>query len=103
MKGADCAIQCGDHERAEKWLRQYLSISPDNLPVSEALAGVLVARHQESEALALIEQGLSVITHQNVSLVNLKGIVLCRQGDIDEGNACFLNCIANTAWTSRRA
>jgi tetratricopeptide (TPR) repeat protein len=92
VKGADCAIQCGDHERAEKWLRQYLSISPDNLPVSEALAGVLVARHQESEALNLIEQGLRH-NPQNVSLVNLKGLVLCRQGDIDEGNACFLTVL----------
>jgi len=91
-KGADCAIHCGDHEKAEKWLRRYLLISPDNLPVSESLAGVLVAGHQESEALALIEQGLRH-NNRNVSLLNLKGIIFCRQGDIDEGNACFLNVL----------
>ena len=47
IKGADCAIQCGDHDSAEKWLRRYVSDAPDNFPVIEALAGVLIAKHNE--------------------------------------------------------
>jgi len=92
-KAADCAIQCADHDKAEKWLRAYLSKAPDNLPVAEALAGVLVATHQEEEALPLIERGLKA-NSKSASLLNLKGLVLSRLGDLSEGYVCFTQALA---------
>lgn len=88
MAAADLALKVSDHSRARHWLELLAKAQPDEPQIKEQLAGVYVALGLEQEALTILKSLLKQAPH-NANALNLKGMVLCRLGDIDKGYKSF--------------
>lgn len=88
MAAADLALKVADHTRARHWLEHLAKAQPDASQIKEQLAGVYVALGLEQEALSILKSLLKQTPH-NANALNLKGMVLCRLGDIDKGYKSF--------------
>jgi Flp pilus assembly protein TadD len=86
------AIQAGANQRAEAWLRRGLQACVGDSSLHEQLAGVLIANHQEAQALESIKTALR-LDPQNANAYNLKGLALCRLGDTEKGYAAFQKAV----------
>jgi len=88
MHGVDAAVAAGDHILSERWLSVILTASPDHLVANEKMAGVMIALHNENEALK-ISKRLIKLDPKSANAYNIKGMALSRMGDTDKGYKSF--------------
>jgi len=92
MQAVALANQLGETKQAESWLRAVLIQQPKHALACEQLAGVLVANHNETEALDWAKQSIK-LNPQNANAYNLKGLALSRLGETEKGYKCFQKAI----------
>lgn len=88
MQAVAVANQVGEAKQAEVWLRTVLELEPGHVLANEQLAGVLVANHQEQEALEFAKQAIK-LSPKNANAYNLKGLAQSRLGDTEKGYKSF--------------
>jgi len=85
---ANVAAQQGANVYAAKWMKALLSLVPDNLQLASQYVGILIANHQEQDALDLVNS-LIKKDPQNAQLLNFKGMALSRLGEGDKAYKFF--------------
>ncbi|MDX1451726.1 MAG: sulfotransferase [Oleiphilaceae bacterium] len=88
QQAVQIALQLSEHELAESWLKKLISVAGEQEPLLEQLAGVEVALHREQEAIQVLKRVLRV-NPKNANALNLKGLALCRLGDVEKGYKSF--------------
>ncbi|KZZ58585.1 hypothetical protein A3762_07480 [Oleiphilus sp. HI0125] len=85
---ADVAAKLGENVYASKWMGLLLQRHPNNLALAGQYVGVLIANHQEQEALTLVNE-LIKKQPQNPQFLNVKGMALSRLGEGDKAYKFF--------------
>jgi len=88
MQAADVASRSGETGFAEKCLRRAVALRDDDIRANEALAGVLIGNHREKEALNAAKHCIK-LNPKSANAYNVKGMALCRMGEIDKGYKNF--------------
>ena len=85
---ANVAAQLGENVYAAKWMAILLQRHPDNAQLAAQYVGILIANHQEEEALKLVNTQIKK-DPQNAQLLNFKGMALSRLGEGDKAYKFF--------------
>lgn len=88
----ELALARAEHALAKRWLELSLQINPADDEARERLAGVLMASGEENLALQALTPLLAK-SPNHASLLNLKGLALCRLGETDKGYKFFQRAV----------
>lgn len=91
-EASDLALRSGDTRFALECLSTILEKHPNDIRVREKYIGALLSDGQDEKARSAVKQALNS-QKDNPTLINFKGLLLCRAGDIDKGYQLFERAI----------